>query len=130
MRSPTPKRMSASSPRKCLPRKPSSISYLGRVGGPSRSFVVLPQVLIGVDNEPEPKRKTLAERAGEPSSLGAAPATSRPVVKGTSLVGATVSYNPFQYFVPVQPSVALQEVSGTTSSCGAAHAKTSVEYIR
>jgi hypothetical protein len=113
MRSPTPKRMSASSPRKCLRRKPSSISYLGRVGGPSRSFVVLPQVLIGVDNEPEPKRKTLAERAGEPSSLGAAPATSRPVVKGTSLVGATVSYN-IPYFVRVQPSVALQEVSGPT----------------
>jgi kinesin family protein C1 len=39
------------------------------------------------DGEPEPKRKTLAERAGEPRSI-AAPPTSRPAVKGTSLVGA------------------------------------------
>ncbi|KAH7412781.1 P-loop containing nucleoside triphosphate hydrolase protein [Cadophora sp. MPI-SDFR-AT-0126] len=42
------------------------------------------------DNEPEPKRKTLAERAGEVGTRSiAAPTTSaRPAVKGTSLVGA------------------------------------------
>ncbi|KAK0121766.1 kinesin-like nuclear fusion protein [Cadophora gregata] len=46
--------------------------------------------LGGTYNEPEPKRKTLAERAGEVGSRSiAAPTTSaRPAVKGTSLVGA------------------------------------------
>lgn len=40
-------------------------------------------------NEPEPKRKTLAERAGEPARSGIlAPSASRPTIKGTSLVGA------------------------------------------
>jgi len=42
---------------------------------------------------PEPKRKTLAERAGEPRSttMPAPTSNSRPTIKGTSLVGAGVS---------------------------------------
>ncbi|KAH9214620.1 P-loop containing nucleoside triphosphate hydrolase protein [Leptodontidium sp. 2 PMI_412] len=44
--------------------------------------------LGGTFNEPEPKRKTLAERAGEPRSIAAPTPSSRPPVKGTSLVGA------------------------------------------
>jgi len=56
-------------------------------------------LLTKADNEPEPKRKTLAERAGEPRSIVAPTPSSRPVVKGTSLVGAGVSIfissNPF-----------------------------------
>ncbi|KAH8589285.1 P-loop containing nucleoside triphosphate hydrolase protein [Bisporella sp. PMI_857] len=50
-------------------------------------------------NEPEPKRKTLAERAGEPRSMIVPPAqTSRPVMKGTTLlnasnIGSSVSRN-------------------------------------
>lgn len=43
------------------------------------------------DNEPEPKRKTLAERAGEVRSIAAPTPSARPAVKGTSLVGAGVS---------------------------------------
>ncbi|PSS28353.1 hypothetical protein M430DRAFT_166159 [Amorphotheca resinae ATCC 22711] len=42
-------------------------------------------------NEPEAKRKTLAERAGEPRSIAVAAPSSRPVVKGTSLAGAVKS---------------------------------------
>ncbi|PVH78112.1 kinesin-domain-containing protein [Cadophora sp. DSE1049] len=44
--------------------------------------------LGGTYNEPEPKRKTLAERAGEPRSIAAPTPNARPAVKGTSLVGA------------------------------------------
>ncbi|KAH7348469.1 P-loop containing nucleoside triphosphate hydrolase protein [Rhexocercosporidium sp. MPI-PUGE-AT-0058] len=44
--------------------------------------------LGGTFNEPEPKRKTLAERAGEPRSIAAPAQSTRPPVKGTSLVGA------------------------------------------
>ena len=46
---------------------------------------------ICADNEPEPKRKTLAQRAGEPNSIAAVSVSSRPTVKGTTLVGAAVS---------------------------------------
>jgi kinesin family member C1 len=54
-----------------------------------------------VDNEPEPKqRKTLVERAGESRSIAAATPSARPVVKGTSLVGAGVSSF---FFLPHQP---------------------------
>lgn len=45
-----------------------------------------------VDNEPEPKRKTLVERAGEPRSIAAATPSARPVMKGTSLASAGVSF--------------------------------------
>lgn len=44
-------------------------------------------------NEPEPKRKTLVERAGEPRSLAAPSTGTRPNVKGTSLVGASKGAN-------------------------------------
>ena len=47
---------------------------------------------MGADHEPEPKRKTLTERAGEPRSIAATSTSSRPAVKGMSLVGASVSY--------------------------------------
>lgn len=43
-----------------------------------------------LDNEPEPKRKTLVERAGEPRSIATATHGPRAVVKGTSLLGAGV----------------------------------------
>ncbi|KUJ19370.1 kinesin-domain-containing protein [Mollisia scopiformis] len=45
---------------------------------------------LGSSNyEPEPKRKTLAERAGEPRSVAAATPGPRTFVKATSLVGAS-----------------------------------------
>lgn len=43
------------------------------------------------DGEPEAKRKTLAERAGESRSIAAATPGPRTFVKATSLVGASVS---------------------------------------
>lgn len=47
---------------------------------------------VATDAEPDPKqRKTLAERAGEPRSIVAPTPSSRPAIKGTSLVAAGVS---------------------------------------
>ena len=47
--------------------------------------------MVNLDNEPEPKRKTLAERAGEPRSQLIPPTpVPRSVVQGQSLVGAGV----------------------------------------
>ncbi|KAM3081135.1 kinesin-like nuclear fusion protein [Clarireedia jacksonii] len=46
------------------------------------------------NNEPEPKRKTLAERAGEPiSGIARTPSVSRATVKGTSLTGLKSAIN-------------------------------------
>src|SRR4051812_4775839 len=47
---------------------------------------------ILVDNEPEPKRKTLAERAGEPRSMAPPPSSTRHTIKGTSLVVGHFQY--------------------------------------
>ncbi|KAL2064243.1 hypothetical protein VTL71DRAFT_4737 [Oculimacula yallundae] len=47
--------------------------------------------LGGTFSEPEPKRKTLAERAGEPRTIAAPTPISRPPVKATTLVGAAKS---------------------------------------
>lgn len=47
-----------------------------------------------VVTEPEPKRKTLVERAGEPGRSIVAPTPSRPPVKATNLVTASVSREP------------------------------------
>lgn len=62
-------------------------------------------MLIVTDNEPEPKRKTLTERAGEPHSTIPSLGVARPPVKGTSLVAASVSSSSvhhilFEYTLP------------------------------
>ena len=69
-----------------------------------------------VGNEPEPKRKTLAERAGEPRSI-AAP-TSRPVVKGTSLMNAArnTSFSSSVYSHTRTPSVSSRSTSNGSFS--------------
>jgi hypothetical protein len=43
-------------------------------------------------SEPDPKRKTLAERAGETRSIAAPTPNSRALVRTTSLVSAGVSF--------------------------------------
>ena len=62
-----------------------------------------------VDNEPEPKRKTLAEKAGEPRSTTASTTSARPTVKGTSLVSASVS----QFYLIPHPNMSVIPTSIT-----------------
>ena len=87
-KSPNPRAMHARNLcRKCRLRRQSSTNCLR----PVSSGIDFPPLqctdFIAADGEPEPKRKTLAERAGEPRSIAPQPA-SRSVVKGTSLMGA------------------------------------------
>ncbi|CZS93156.1 probable carboxy-terminal kinesin 2 [Rhynchosporium agropyri] len=73
--------------------------------------------LGGAFNESEPKRKTLAERAGEVRPLVAPTPSSRPPVKGTTLVGAGKSMhsrNPS--FTSSTSSRALSVSSRSTSN--------------
>jgi hypothetical protein len=63
---------------------------MDRVSSAYRAFRL--GILIDLVSEPEPKRKTLVERAGETKSVVAATPSSRSLVKGTSLVGAGVSF--------------------------------------
>ncbi|PQE09178.1 kinesin klpA protein [Rutstroemia sp. NJR-2017a BBW] len=73
------------------------------------------------NNEPEPKRKTLAERAGEPiSGLARTPSLSRPTVKGTSLTGLKSAVNQ-----PRNPSLASSVSSSRTPSVISRHTSTS-----
>lgn len=54
--------------------------------------------------EPEPKRKTLAEAAGQYNHKSVAPTQTRPPVRGTSLVTASVSHIDHQLQDPQLPN--------------------------
>lgn len=73
----------ANRPRRCLPQRRRSTRLEQRVRQVLTFYFSI--LTFFADNEPEPKRKTLAERAGEHRSIPAP--ISRPVVKGTSLAG-------------------------------------------
>ena len=74
-----------------------------------------------LDNEPDPKRKTLVERAGEPRSTVVAP--SRPAVKGTSLIGAARNTSFSSSLSSRTPSVSSRSTSNGSfsSSVGPGH---------
>jgi hypothetical protein len=57
----------------------------------SRREEITDSSFLWLDNEPEPKRKTLAQRAGEPRSVAAATPGPRSGIVGTSLAAAGVS---------------------------------------
>lgn len=91
--------------RRCLLQHRSSTNWAQLVRNP---YGVYLQELTATVNEPEPKRKTLAERAGEPKSSIVAPTpTSRSFMKGTSLVGAGVS-STVRRSVPAQIESAME----------------------
>jgi len=69
---------------------------MDRVSSAYRAFRL--SLLIDLVNEPEPKRKTLVERAGETKSIVAATPSSRALVKGTSIVCAGVSFPKYKSF--------------------------------